>query len=132
MVPFTDTATGARTAFTSACDQPPTGSLRNRRYVRLSVLAESTSPSVPVMYIRPIRDGLRVMPKVSVVFCLVSVSPEMKWLGYAEPLTLMDETYGVDGELPGASMAVSVRPWITALVTAGLLRIHCVPGDWIG
>ena len=32
----------------------------------------------------------------------------------------MDETYGVDGELPRAWMIVSRRPWITALVTAGL------------
>ncbi len=31
--------------------------------------------------------------------------------------------------MPGAWMIVSDRPWITALVTAGLLRIHWAPGD---
>ena len=33
--------------------------MRNRRYVLLSVLAQRTSPSVPVMYIRPMREGVR-------------------------------------------------------------------------
>ena len=50
--PFTDTAAGAFAAYTIACDVPPSGSLRNRRYVRLSVLAERISPLVPVRYMR--------------------------------------------------------------------------------
>ena len=44
--PFTETATGALAAYTSALEVPPSGSLRNRRYVLLSVLAQRTSPSV--------------------------------------------------------------------------------------
>src|SRR5690349_17049200 len=81
-VPFTDTATGALAELNSARDVPPSGSLRNRRYVWPSVLADSTSPSVPVMYIRPMRAGLPTMLKPSVVLCAASVWPETNWLGY--------------------------------------------------
>jgi hypothetical protein len=50
------------------------------------------------------------MRKVSVVRSAVSVSPEMKWLGYAEPLTWIDETYGVDGDDGYADFAVYTLP----------------------